>query len=393
MKLSDGKTHYLASSGHKIDLLVTGSKYLYKDVVLICFTAAVSNREKKSYPFFSGVSIAEELNLTCLSISDYALSISSSLSLAWYAGSDENINYQRDIAEFIDEIPLTKKVICFGGSGGGFAALALASIVNRPLDVFVWNPQVSITKYNSESVFRYISIAFPAIWNEEIKRISSSLDKKKYISKFLSSVNIIHDLKEVSYSRNKRIIYFQNQTDRHLHIHAIPFFESHGYDSKIEKGNRFLRFNKNWCLHIGLWGAGHVGPPKKLINEVISFLAYKKNELRILDRQVGLLLGPISLATHDIFSNVDVAMQLSVKKGIRYIKLCIQSSENNIDLKEFKFAFYVLINGDVVYRRWYKREPFFEVEIDNDILGKLSGHFFIRDAYSDYVSYKFENDV
>lgn len=388
MNFQEGKTNYLASSGCNIELLITGSEHFYKDVILVCFSGAVSNRDKKNYPFFSGVGVSKKLNLTCVSITDYTLSLSNDLGLAWYAGHSENKIYQTDIAEFIDTLPLSKKVIVFGGSGGGFAALAIASTINRPLDIFIWNPQTSITQYDSGSVFKYIATSFPQVWKEKIEPIKLFSDRKEAIRIFLSSVGIIHDLNNVSYSKNKRIIYFQNQTDRHLQVHAIPFIESNGYKDKILKGVRLLKLNKNWYFYIGFWGKGHTGPPVELINKVINFLAYRRNELHLITTQLELQKTSINLVNGNIFNNIKTSIQLHSDQGVRSIRLSMESLSDNLNFEEFRFAFYVIINGEVAFKRWYTDKNFFETEISPDLEGDISGQYFIRDVYSDYISFK-----
>lgn len=96
------------------------------DVVFVTFSAAVS-LDHKVVPLFTGVRVTEGLKANVLFISDPTLKISTNLALAWYAGSKQMPDLQAQVAQVISHLAGDSRIILFGSSGGGFAALQTAS--------------------------------------------------------------------------------------------------------------------------------------------------------------------------------------------------------------------------------------------------------------------------
>lgn len=201
------------------------------------------------------------------------MSFSNDINLAWYGGNQSYPLFQQDIADFLDYLSESFKLIMVGGSGGGFAALAISSLMKRQADILVFNPQTSISEYGEKHVLKYLETAFPEAFNESFlsdSKVTKKLDPYLF-REFLETTKIVHDVTNVKY-KNKRIIYLQNRSDHHLKKHAWPFFKFRFMLDEI-KNIKTSESDEHCVLHLGDWGAGHVAPPVALIDKCTNFLA------------------------------------------------------------------------------------------------------------------------
>lgn len=128
--------HRVFQDGSSLDFLLKGVDRFSDEgerQVLVCFGGAVTDRENKAGPFFSGLQLAEELGLPLLSVDDPSLGLSRGLSLGWYAGCEGMPNLVSLIAQCLDCFADLHRcrLICVGWSGGGFA---VASVLARLRD-------------------------------------------------------------------------------------------------------------------------------------------------------------------------------------------------------------------------------------------------------------------
>lgn len=116
--------------------------------ILFCLNAATSNRAGKNPPFFSGERLSNLMNRTLISISDNATH-NPKVDLGWYIGDEHWLDYQRDLSGMIDKIAeiLDKSIVIFGGSGGGFASIALSLSLSNSATIVAMNPQLDIFHY------------------------------------------------------------------------------------------------------------------------------------------------------------------------------------------------------------------------------------------------------
>lgn len=130
------------------------------DSILFCLNAATSNRADKNPPFFSGERLSNSMNRTLISISDNATH-NPKVDLGWYIGDEQWLNYQRDLCGMIDKIAeiLDKSIVIFGGSGGGFASIALSLSLSNSATIVAMNPQLDIFHYPTAPIF--LKEAFP----------------------------------------------------------------------------------------------------------------------------------------------------------------------------------------------------------------------------------------
>lgn len=267
---------YQYSSGNvKIDLLFSGmSSFKAHKGILVCFSGAVTKREKKSAPFFSGLNISEKLDVPIISISDPSLELSNELNLAWYTGNSNIKNLPIVIAEILDKVSniLNTRLIIFGGSGGGYATLAVISQMENEVFGAVWNSQTSISKYNQHAVINYIKESFP---EHDIR--SDDLYST------LEEIGIMHDLTPL-YEKNKKnnykILFLQNTGDKfHLENHTKPFMKSIGFTENNEKV--YTSKNEKICFWINYWGDGHITPGMDKIFKTLNSAIEEKSPLEI----------------------------------------------------------------------------------------------------------------
>ena len=224
--------------------------------VLVCFTGAVSKRQEKLAPFFSGITIAKKVGVPLIAIADPSLALSKDLSLAWYAGNENNVSIPNEIANILDVISrrLNKKLTLFGGSGGGFAAMLINSYMDIAANVVIWNPQTLISNYLPEMVSNYLNICFP------------NLEPSETLYETLDDSGITHDLiKLYSLDENKchNMLYLQNIGDKlHMDLHLKPFMQIVNFDEL--NSNSFTAKNGITCW-LKYWSDGHVVPTEQVI--------------------------------------------------------------------------------------------------------------------------------
>ncbi|MCJ8311394.1 MAG: heparinase II/III family protein [Saccharospirillaceae bacterium] len=324
-----------------LDIYVSGIEHL-NDKILVNFCGAASFRKKSSGPFFSGLGVSSRLKIPIIAIADPSLALSSDLVLAWYAGNQYEPKLNNKIANILNILAKkeNKELIIFGGSGGGFASLSVASYLNVSAEIFVWNPQTSISNYAIQFVLEYIEIAFPSIFYDLGLNEKSSVDELYFA---LNKSGIDHDLKNQTIPDNIKIIYLQNSTDGHLTIHAEPFL------TKKQK-------QKNILPIIECFSEGHNPPSKELVDMAIKSLNCNKS---ITDKKLKILnfillnkknstmttsnetIDSPSLSTDDI----DVYAFIKEHKIYAEVKHDIH--------KKLKFAFYLLENGKVIEKISY----------------------------------------
>lgn len=208
-------------------------------VTLVTFSGATSPNIKH-LPFYTGMNLARGLNANILMISDPTLLLSRDLSLAWYAGASSVPNLQRILTIIIERVCSGSRVILFGGSGGGYAALEQAIELPGSRAV-VFNPQTSIFRYRKNAVLKYLHEAWGA----------SNIDS--FVPEFRS--NILD-----AYERpvGTEVVYVQNVRDHfHMDYHYGPF--------------RSISNSQNSVYYITPdLGEGHVGPDRDSLGRLLS---------------------------------------------------------------------------------------------------------------------------
>ncbi len=239
---------------------------------LVGFSGALSKRtESMEPPFFTFLNLAKEINAPSILIADPTLYLSKDLNLAWYAGNEKYIKLQQDIASIINKAAnyFNLLPVLTGGSGGGFASLAISSYLNIEHSVFIWNPQTSISKYYKRFVDEYINIAFP-----EYRGLS--LDKA---FKLIHSKGVLTEVITKPLNNKAKLLYIQNYSDNHRATHTEPFLKSHKFHKEVINNHsiNYKLTNSKFVL-LANWGEGHIEPPKIVICYILNELM-KGNEI------------------------------------------------------------------------------------------------------------------
>ena len=232
--------------------------------VLLCHYHGNSPREGSELPIFTGLGVTSSIATSMFVPSDPVLALDASLSLAWHFGC-EGIPLQAitvSIVKKLQAILHAPRVVAWGGSGGGFAAMRLAKDVPNTI-ALAWNPQTNIAKYTPVFVDRYLRIAFPTI--DAAGTFPS--DGKQFPS-------LCTDEFVAGYQG--RILYLQERTDWHVDAHLTPFLASFcgKTHNDIAGSSNFSGFVTDQVyLHLGHWGNGHVPPNKDVLAKLLGLLS------------------------------------------------------------------------------------------------------------------------
>ena len=232
--------------------------------VLLCHFHGNAPREGSEFPIFTGLGVTSSIATSMFVPSDPVLALDASLSLAWHFGC-EGIRLQAitvSIVKKLQAILQAPRVVAWGGSGGGFAAIRIARDVPNGI-ALVWNPQTDIEKYTPESVALYRSIAFPRIAaagpipsdGEQFPSLCTEAFRDGY---------------------QGRIVYLQESSDWHSGAHLDPFVASFCGKalSNMAASSKFSGFvTDQLYLHLGHWVDGHLPPSKDVLAKLLRLIS------------------------------------------------------------------------------------------------------------------------
>jgi pimeloyl-ACP methyl ester carboxylesterase len=218
---------------------------------LIVFLSGAAKREDRTVPIFHRWNWQPSLtSYHTAFISDPTLQLDDNLILGWYTGNEE-CDYTEILANLVlswcTSLALELNSVLFvGSSGGGFAALQLATLLPGTM-AFVENPQTATTEYLDTEVEEHLRTCFP----------NGNPTKQKNNSR----LNIMRRMNE--YEQIPRFVYSQNLRDSfHLDHHYQPFLEYFKLKSVeipfqqkfllyySEKGHNGVRTNKEFLIDI-----------------------------------------------------------------------------------------------------------------------------------------------
>ena len=218
--------------------------------LLVCLNAAISSRSDKTPPYFSGEGIAASLQSCLISISDPSTHIDG-VDLGWYIGNEEWFSLQADLCALLDRLSahFSKRLVFFGGSGGGFASFAISLGLTVPSTIIGMNPQLDITLYPTANVFA--TKAFPSM---EISTKENFVENRDAWVNFFQSQGLVTKVTKDLLNPLCDYVLLQNWNDtHHLRLHT-PFLMPNIAELSLS----------NWFGHtddfgyvIGPWGDRH----------------------------------------------------------------------------------------------------------------------------------------
>jgi len=376
---SDG-IHRIAIAGNRtLDLCAQDLPLLDSNgrdrVILIGLSGAVSGRNGKKAPFFSGLGIARSLGLPIIAVSDPTLAMDPDLPLSWYAGNEKFPDLPKQLARVLDGLARKHqaRLVVFGGSGGGFAALLLATLLECRATVLVWNPQTAIADYVPEFVTQYIKVVFPML-REMISRMDTEPKERQHeiLRMALDATTITHDVRGIKLRPGVDLLYLQNQSDWHVARHAKPYFDQ-GTPTCVDQAPSMGQ-NKQIGVFFGQWGEGHAAPPKQVLEAVLRKMAEAESLTMIVQALEGGLESQV----------VGSRMQLEVSARSENSKVYATCAIGQVTYGA-TFAFYLLANGGRCAVRWYETNP--ECCFDlSGVSGRLEVVAFVRDGLGGQVS-------
>lgn len=389
----DGIHRIVLANGRTLDVCSQDMSLLQakgnERVLLVGLNGAVAERKGKKAPFFSGLGIARSLRLPVIAISDPTLALDPDLPLAWYAGNEEVPDLPNHIACLLDGLAevYQARLIVFGGSGGGYAGLLLATLLKCRATVLVWNPQTAIADYVPEFVEKYIDVAFPSLsrnasgWDADI-----TANRGTKLREILDMATVVHDVRNLKLPPQVEILYLQNRSDWHVTCHAAPYLSGKFWE-RIGRAAFIEQESKQIGLFFGYWGEGHAAPPIDYLEMVLRKLA--EGELihtvaRELDGSHGKFCGD-DLDFHWLASNVELRLEASARvvSGRVHVKTLV--GQEGAGTEGIMYAFYLLVDGVRQSVRWY--EPCSEVHFDlPDKAGRLQVVAFARSRPGNQVS-------
>ena len=243
--------------------------------VLLCHFHGSAPREETSFPpVFTGLGVTNGLTTSMFVPSDPVLALDASLTLAWHFGC-EGIRLQAIMVSIVQKLQTilhAPRVVAWGGSSGGFAAIRVAKDIPNSI-VFAWNPQTNIAKYNPAEVIPYLRIAFPTI------AVDGSLPSDRGQFPSLCTDEFLDGYKG-------SIFYWQERTDWHVDAHLKPFLESFCKRalSGLTSSSDFSGFvNERLYLNLAHWGNGHAPPSKEVIANALRLFSDMTTNLKNLD--------------------------------------------------------------------------------------------------------------
>lgn len=240
----------------------------------VFFTGAVSQRDNKKGPFFSGLGITNGQKLPLIAIADPSLDDDVTLSLGWYAGGPAD-NFVANLVRLFDAIQrsLMRELLLIGGSGGGFAALNVGRHLDGLYSVLVWNPQTDIYEYSE----RFVKLFLKSRFNFSHESLSRP-DWKDFCRIRTDSKISTNVLMPETIKNSRRFVYLQNSGDWHRAKHLAPLWN---LLSEVEAQGGLNIIDPNHVVFIKDFADGHAPPSAKLIASLIGQLM---NEMKTVEQ-------------------------------------------------------------------------------------------------------------
>lgn len=196
-------------------------------------------------------------------ISDPTLEENNQLSLGWLIGSKTK-DATEDFANFIKKFAKAKKIpreriVFYGSSAGGFAALALAAHIEGSIAVAINSQTEALMYENVHQVSLVKKICFDTEFPDEINY------------KFRNRLSMPNRWKNVK--KSKAFVVQNENDDHHYREHFMPFLRSLG--GTLQSGISHVGKHTFWLYQSP---GGHISETKEMADFIISmiFEGYRK---------------------------------------------------------------------------------------------------------------------
>lgn len=389
----DGIHRIVIAGGKTLDLCAQGMSLLaareHDKVLLVGLSGAATNRSGKKAPFFAGLGIARGLELPLVAVADPTLALDSDLPLAWYAGSEAVPDLPRHLARVLEGLAgrHQARLIIFGGSGGGYAGLLMATVLECRATVMVWNPQTAIADYVPRFVAQYIEAAFPGR-GDVVSRMSAQAAGKQgeYLREVLDTAAITHDVRGSKLRPGIDLLYLQNQSDWHVARHAVPYLAK-GSWRRMGQAAFVEQQDKQIGVFFGQWGEGHAAPPKAILEAVLRKLADGEPVVDVVQALDAGLPGLCDSPAHFPWPAAHSCFRLEASARVENDQVHATCSVElePIETEGVTYAFYLLVDGVRQAKRWYEPRSDAHFDLPN-ATGKLEVVAFARDRLQNQVS-------
>ncbi|WP_170307495.1 hypothetical protein [Janibacter terrae] len=254
-------------SGAHIDLMLRGDfEAIPPDRgVPVVLSGAVSKREGLPGPFFSGIGLGQSLDSPVVAISDPTLTVDSMLQLGWYAGrAGEDV--QARVVTVLEALQrrVKRPLLLAGGSGAGFACMALGARLDVPASAMVWNPQTDLLDYVEEPVVDYLCVALEV---ERERIVGMSREDR---AEALAAGGVQHAVSGTTAAAGlSRLLYLQNASDRHVFGHLAPFLDREGY---LHEGGGRWRDSRGHLALVSDFSQYHDPPPRPVMLRAMDLM-------------------------------------------------------------------------------------------------------------------------
>ena len=260
--LPNGVHRVALEDGSFLEMLAAGDPLVAEEGMSIplFFSGALSSRSGTSGPYFSGKGMGAALKRGYLAFSDPSFVEDEEIGLGWYLGMP-GAQVQEAMQRMVEAISRLsgRRILAIGGSGGGFAALALAQIAPS-VTAFVWNPQTNVLNYVPSVVQKYLSVAFPDTdWTQPCWRDQAEITLRAAGMHFCLTDKPVPG----SY------LYLQNHDDWHLLRHLAPWMDAY---SPEYRGRGYYSGSRQQGILVGAFGEGHAVPDSGLLQRCIEML-------------------------------------------------------------------------------------------------------------------------
>ncbi len=225
--------------------------------LFVVLGGAVRHRKERSIPRFNRFTWSQDFPGNFISIADPTLTLKDSLQLGWYFGNSRR-DAIAELAEIVKawaqalQVP-PDRIVAYGSSGGGFAALMLVSHLGHGATAIAINAQTSIIKYSQIGAV-----------NAFLKACTSATTQKAAVAQHANRLSAIEAWSGTA-AQSGRCLLVQNTHDRHHHHrHFLPFLNAMGVSvGTLSADGRIDSMTYSDAT-------GHGAEPRALVNQILE---------------------------------------------------------------------------------------------------------------------------